>query len=131
MDEQVQKDVSKQKSKQVLIKFQWQPRETTDDGLLANYLKTSRFLTPKEQMIQTIRIYWFPLAAWHSRNYEQEELEELGRRSIRELQKQIERIARITNLTDEFNLSSSVDNNQSISDDDEEDDGEMEDFEMS
>ena len=123
--------MSKQKSKQVLIKFQWQPRETTDDGLLAKYIKASRFLTPKDQMIQTTRIFWLTVAVWQSGDYEQEELEELGRRSIRELQQQIERIARITNLTDEFNLSSSVENNQSISDDDEDDDGEMEDFEMS
>ncbi|CCQ55281.1 hypothetical protein [Crocosphaera watsonii] len=131
MNEQVQKDESRQKPKQVSINFRWQPCETTDDGLLAKYIKASRFLTPKDQMIQTTRIFWLTVAVWQSGDYEQEELEELGRRSIRELQQQIERIARITNLTDEFNLSSSVENNQSISDDDEDDDGEMEDFEMS
>ncbi|MGB5594593.1 MAG: hypothetical protein WBM32_23120 [Crocosphaera sp.] len=129
MDEQVQKDESRHKSKQVLIKFQWQPRETTDDGLLAKYLKTSRFLTPKEQMIQTIRIYWFPLAVWQSGDYEEEDLEQLGRRSINELQQQIERIARITNLTDELNLLSSVEHEQPVMDENE--DEEMEDFEMS
>ncbi|MGB5768415.1 MAG: hypothetical protein WBM32_00870 [Crocosphaera sp.] len=129
MDEQVQKDETIQKPKQVSINFRWQPCETTDDGLLAKYLKDSRLLNPKNQMIQTTRIYWLTVAIWESGDYEQEDLEELGRRSIHELQQQIERIARIINFSDDVSLFSSFENNQSISS--ENNGAEIEDFEMS
>ena len=96
------------KDEQVRIRFQWQPKQTTRDGILAKYLKTSPLLSEKEQIIQTTRMCWLPIALWENKGCDQATLERLARRSIHELQQQIERIARTANLTNDLNFSQSL-----------------------
>ncbi len=115
------------------LEFRWQPTKTTKDGILVEYLKTSPLSSPRQQVLQTIRMCWLPIALWESGDFEQEALERLAKRSIYELHQQIERIARTVNVPIELEFSQSFlltnddDNGTSSS----EEDNDFEDFEMS
>ena len=116
------------------LEFRWQPTKTTKDGILVEYLKTSPLSSPRQQILQTIRMCWLPIALWESGDFEQEALERLAKRSIYELHQQIERIARTVNVaidlefSQSFLLTNDEDNDGSSSD---EETNEFEDFEMS
>ena len=86
------------KDDQIRIRFTWQPKKTTRDGILANYLKTSPDLSDREQMIQTARMCWLPIALSQAGNCPSDALEILAKRSIQELHEQIQRIARSIDL---------------------------------
>ena len=73
------------KDDQIRIRFTWQPKKTTRDGILANYLKTSPVLSDREQMIQTARMCWLPIALSQAGNCPSDALEILAKRSIQEL----------------------------------------------
>jgi hypothetical protein len=115
------------------IEFRWQPTKTTRDGILVEYLKTSPLLSARQQIIQTTRMCWLPIALWESGDFEKETIERLAKRSIYELYQQIERIARTVNLTIdlEFNQSVSLINPEDEAIEASLETHEIEDFEMS
>jgi hypothetical protein len=84
-------DVQPEKEDKERIQFQWrcQPKLSTPDGVLLNYVKHHPVLTTKNMMLQAARAFWLPLAYQSSGTLSEAELRKLGEDAVYALQTHI------------------------------------------